>query len=413
MIMNTKNRSWLWAAVLFSCIVLSLFSLAGCDSFNGAEAKVPPGLSSDGGPLAGKTFTVAGTSSTTPNDIYLVTGTGTTSIEIGTGSSVATYPVSNATYAVLGAFWNLAMTGTGVGDKIGFDKSGRISALTRNTTTSPLGISIASVTGTNTIAQSAFGSSLTLTGTTASAGFQLDGTLAVNTLSVPVGALVVSGISILNVGKVCTLTGSSSLILTAAASGATLKGAGKVTAGYTEIIGGSTGWKATGTGTVTIAMSSAKDSEITASATTAVLTAGAGAKITQLSGSGNQLTIGTNTTIALSGTAPTIVGTIVLKGNSTASSGGLIELTDTTSKITTGNTDGGLAAGTIGLTGTAGITVIPGLAASTVKALVTGTPAGTAGKLVEIAGAASADWIVTGAPSADATLNSNTIATTY
>jgi hypothetical protein len=131
----------------------------------------------------------------------------------------------------------------------------------------------------------------------------------------------------------------SKLVLTGhATAGATLAVDGDgVIAGATTITGE---WQAVGTGTVTIASDGTTTSRITASDDTVVLTAGTDGTITQAAGAGNNLTIGTATSIDL-----TNAGTIILKA--AASDGGSINLSTTTSKITGlkgGTTDRNLVA---------------------------------------------------------------------
>jgi hypothetical protein len=99
-------------------------------------------------------------------------------------------------------------------------------------------------------------------------------------------------------------------------SGAKITGVGTVVAGATKIVGGTFGWKVVGAGTVTIASLTAATSSITASATSAVLTAqGAGATITQTAAESNNLTIAAGTTINLEGTATVAAGKLILTGD--------------------------------------------------------------------------------------------------
>ncbi|MDR1786510.1 MAG: hypothetical protein LBR23_08665 [Spirochaetaceae bacterium] len=174
--------------------------------------------------------------------------------------------------------------------------------------------------------------------------------------------------------------GGGGLVLTGAADtgGAKLTGAGKVTAGSAEIVGGSSGWQAVGTGTVTIAPTSAVITTITASANTAVLTAqGAGAVITEKTGSGNSLTIAASTVVDLKGTASAAAGSIVLTAG--ASNQGKLTLGDTTSKILIGAGTGGSNAA-----GVSSITI--GSATVTNTSLAAADYQVADGKLVQIGG---------------------------
>jgi hypothetical protein len=136
---------------------------------------------------------------------------------------------------------------------------------------------------------------------------------ATGTLTVPTGGSLTidDGKTLANAGTVA-LTGTGSLVLTSAVStsGAKITGAGKVTAGKTEIVGGTSGWQAVGTHSsyVTIASVDADTASI-AGASGEVFTAqGAGATITQLAGANNALTIAADTVIDLA-----TGGSIVLK----------------------------------------------------------------------------------------------------
>ncbi|MDR3357024.1 MAG: hypothetical protein LBO04_07555 [Spirochaetaceae bacterium] len=162
---------------------------------------------------------------------------------------------------------------------------------------------------------------------------------------------VPAGKTIDNDGTI-TLGEDVSLVLTAGATdtGAKISGAGKIIAAKTEISGV---WQAVGaSGHVTIAATDDDASSITASAAAAVLTAGTGGTITQLAGTGNNLTIGTDTTIDLkntSGASPTVVGSIKLAENATADAGGKLTFSAGTSIVRVGSeTDDTTALGAAG-----------------------------------------------------------------
>jgi hypothetical protein len=148
-------------------------------------------------------------------------------------------------------------------------------------------------------------------------------------------------------GGVVALEDTGSLELNSAATtagaGAKITGAGKVTAGKTEIVGGTGGWEAkisdnTTARAATIASVDADTASITG-ATDGVLVAGANATITQLAGSGNELQIKAVTAIDLKGVlAPNaVVGSIVLHESATPSAGGKVSFAAATSIIKVGN----------------------------------------------------------------------------
>jgi hypothetical protein len=113
-------------------------------------------------------------------------------------------------------------------------------------------------------------------------------------------------------GGTVKLVDEGGLVLTFHANTpAKLTGGGKLIVGATEIIGGAEGWQAS-TASVNIAITAGittdpnpkpNETTIAGSATSGVLTAGAGATITQREFAGNKLIIAANTTIALGGAA--------------------------------------------------------------------------------------------------------------
>jgi hypothetical protein len=231
-------------------------------------------------------------------------------------------------------------------------------------------------------------------------------TLGGEALEITSGALSVAEDAELALGKKLTVAagaelaiagtvtaGTDGLVLTSAADsgGAKLSGAGKVVAAKTEITGV---WQAVGaSGTVTIAATDADESSITASADTAVLTAGTGGTITQGTGEDNNLKIAANTTIDLKGTiaAPTAVGVIKLAESTTADQGGKLTLSTATSVIKVGSeTDGSAlsaavgdfvttaATGKITISDIANVSILPGDTTTTkVNTIKGGTASGT------------------------------------
>jgi hypothetical protein len=169
---------------------------------------------------------------------------------------------------------------------------------------------------------------------------------------IPASVIVPVGVTLENNGTI-TLESGAGLVLagtvsSAATAGAKLKGTGSLKAGATTITGE---WQALGAAdtTVTIAATGAATSSIEASATTVALTASAaGATITQAAGTGNNLTIAADTTIALGGTT-TKLGEIVLVKDAT--NPGKLSFAATGAQITTGVTTG------TALTGAGGVFV--------------------------------------------------------
>jgi hypothetical protein len=188
--------------------------------------------------------------------------------------------------------------------------------------------------------------------------------------------------------------------------GGKLIGDGKVVAAHTEIVGGTGGWTAVGTSnTVTIAATDADVSSITATSD-GVLTAGAGATITQLAVENNSLTIAASTVVALGNVESAKLGEIVLTG--AAENPGLLTLATDTSKITTGLTAGDSAVAPVA---EAGVSTADGTAFTAVGltnlvgdgehalAKSTETPSGgevAAGKLAELTGSAGNAGMITG-----------------
>jgi hypothetical protein len=209
---------------------------------------------------------------------------------------------------------------------------------------------------------------------------------AVGTLTIDTDATLTLATGVLLAENPSGITATTSgLVLTGAASdGAKLVGTttGSLKAGATTITGT---WQAVGAGTVTIAASSTSASSITATGSS-VLTAGTGGVITQGAVSGNNLTIGADTTINLVGNEGTALGKLVLTGH--ASTPGEIVLTHaTTSIVKTGLTAGNgafTAAATIGTktfaAGTAGAAAITTTAAAAAGKFATLTSGATGGK---------------------------------
>jgi hypothetical protein len=165
----------------------------------------------------------------------------------------------------------------------------------------------------------------------------------VGTLTVDESAVLTLGFGLLagnDPSNETTADTRSSIVLTGAAeaNGAALDGIGKVVAGGTAIVGGTAetaSWRVVGAGTVTI-----EADAITASAATAKLTATTGAVKPSITvAEGKTLTIGANTTIALTGTDA--VGSIVLTGAASGADGGTLAFAETTSFVTTGQTGAG------------------------------------------------------------------------
>jgi hypothetical protein len=155
---------------------------------------------------------------------------------------------------------------------------------------------------------------------------------------VPSFALTVeAGATLANEGTVA-LTGTGSVVLSASNSGgAKLTGAGKVSAGAAEIVGGNNGWQATHTntttGTVTIAAVTDATATITATSSAVLTAAGEGATITQKARENNNLTIAGATTVALSAD-----GKIELAKH--ANNPGKLIFGATGAQVSTGNTPG-------------------------------------------------------------------------
>ncbi|GHV65588.1 hypothetical protein AGMMS49587_20030 [Spirochaetia bacterium] len=157
--MNTKKR---FSPALLCA--LALLSLTGCalqdwsrDLFHGED------LEEKGGPLAGKTFTVAAAASPAYID-YIYWNATTSKIEIGNGTPVFDQynPATDTAYAVLKDF--LLLTGVLATDKITFDGGGLISGIEKvDTTTSPIVIKIGASGTATEIAAAAFASGVTLT----------------------------------------------------------------------------------------------------------------------------------------------------------------------------------------------------------------------------------------------------------
>jgi hypothetical protein len=138
------------------------------------------------------------------------------------------------------------------------------------------------------------------------------------------------------------------LVGDATTGGAQLRGPGKVTAGNTTIIGGTNGWRVFGSESIGIRHVGAVTAEIVndgTGTTTSFRALGPSAVITQAIGSGNALTIATNTLVELGGTATSPGGSIVLKSGTDPAQlafGGT-----TTSKLLLGAGTGGTATGAL------------------------------------------------------------------
>ena len=194
-----------------------------------------------------------------------------------------------------------------------------------------------------------------------SANVTVNGTAVFSGAAAPVGNVTVNGtvvvptdgsLTIKNgkaldiaAGGVVALTGTGSLVLTSASdtSGAKITGTGKVTAGLTEISGGTSGWQAVGSHSngVTIAALTADTASITGTSGEVFTAQGAGATITQLAGENNALTIAADTVINLKGTGSAAGGTITLTSGANP---GKLAFTAATSKVLLGESQEGAGA---------------------------------------------------------------------
>jgi hypothetical protein len=161
--------------------------------------------------------------------------------------------------------------------------------------------------------------------------FKVSGNVVIDTAVAPAGDVTVDATGVItvsgNAGKLTiaktknlknrgtvTLTKQGSIVLTGdGINGAKLTGTGKVVAGATEIVGGTNGWQAVNSGNVIIAAGTAAKANEARITATSVLTAGAGATITQLAVAGNNLEIAMNTIINLGNAAGKKSGSIVFK----------------------------------------------------------------------------------------------------
>jgi hypothetical protein len=185
----------------------------------------------------------------------------------------------------------------------------------------------------------------------------VNGKLELDAAAEPTGNVTVGAGGSIALGADLTIAAGKNLTLTGgpasgATAGAKLTGTGKVVAGATEIVGGTGGWQAVGTGTIAIeagatGASTVKTVTIAASATTSVLTAGTGATITQLAVANNNLTIGAATTIALGGTTGAALGSIILTNAGT--NPGKLSFGGAGAQVTTGNTGGSALAAKAGV----------------------------------------------------------------
>jgi hypothetical protein len=173
----------------------------------------------------------------------------------------------------------------------------------------------------------------------------IGGTSAVEVTVSADGAVVLKDKSLtLDRGVTLTIADGFGLTLTGdAGGGAQLFGAGAVSAADTLIKGGDYGWQVVGADNIVIGVDSGEstldallaDGSGPATAVVKFAAQGQAATITQNAGSGNNLTIGANTTIALGGIFGKKQGEIILVGD--AADAGTITFTDDTSKIETGN----------------------------------------------------------------------------
>jgi hypothetical protein len=173
--------------------------------------------------------------------------------------------------------------------------------------------------------------------------------------------------------------------------GGKLTGDGKVVAGATEIVGGKGGWQAVGAGTITIKVgetANANEATITATPGTSgtpssVLTAGAGAIITQTAKDDNSLTVAAATEIALGrGPNDTAVGKLILAG--LANNPGEIKLAHrSTSIVSAGKTAISVPFGTAAKIGDK---IFAGSANGTASVYTTTAPGNTPGKFAKLSG---------------------------
>jgi hypothetical protein len=192
--------------------------------------------------------------------------------------------------------------------------------------------------------------------------------------------------------------------------GAILKGAGKLVAASTEIVGGPFGWQAVGDsiaiGTPDGIETNLKSDGASTGGAFKALGSLLGATITQKAVASNSLNILANTTIDLGGSSQRKVGEIVLVGDGT--NPGTITFTDATSKIITGNTAGsGLkdaldTGGVTAITGSAGLIGIVNVLGDGSNTEVTTTAVANAdllpaGFLVELVGGSGGGTVTAGA----------------
>jgi hypothetical protein len=228
----------------------------------------------------------------------------------------------------------------------------------------------------------------------------VNGTLTVSST----GSLTIdAGKTLANAGTVA-LTGTGSLVLTSADStgGAKITGAGKVTAGLTEIVGGTSGWQAVGTHSsdVTIASVSAVAASITA-ATGEVFTAqGAGATITQLPGASNALTIAANTEINLAGNGTTAAGKITLVSGPDPAK---LAFGATSSKVLAGAGAGGSGIGGVTTVTIGGKAIVNG-------GLVAADYQNANSKLVQLGGTTQGNFTASVTPDQDVVIDSTVVA---
>jgi hypothetical protein len=281
-------------------------------------------------------------------------------LDVGTTAAAALKPSEAAGIALNGK--KLVITANDSEDQTTLTVPAGLSLTTTDTLASLVGE--AGETPALTVAQggSAVLSAATFASTTVG-DIVIDGTATFGAAAVPggdvkvagslavTGSLTVAAGAELAIAGAVNLTGTGSVVLTTATSGTTggakITGTGKLTAQDAEIVGGTGGWLAvldsgTAEESVTIASTAtAGQATITGStdATTASLKGGAGATITQKSGTAsNSLTL-TTVTVDLSAD-----GSFTLKGAGTngatvvlASTAAIIKGAGTTGAVTTAN----------------------------------------------------------------------------
>jgi hypothetical protein len=331
--------------------------------------------------LPNKTFTVtdsANPSAAPPNSIYKITGN---KLAVSNGTVFIIYDVPNSMHQSSNLLDFLNLSGVNPGDQITFDAAVNITKI-KNAASTPSSV----IELTNGNPSLHFSSMLTLEGSAADS-FKLGSTAGLN---IPAGnSLTITD----TVVTIPTTPGHPGLSFYGApgAGGARLAGTGAIVAGNTRISGD---WQAVGAAggwlMITAGTTGSTAGFGVANGIAIALTAkGPGAKITQQSGAGNRLDIGTNITIDLGGSAANKLGSIELKG--AAADAGHISLS-ASANIKTGNSDGGVPARELwGGPADSGTAVISGLADNRTNGMLNAKAKSTAasgapGKLVEISG---------------------------